>query len=281
MTGTLYLCATPIGNLEDMTFRAVKILNEADLIAAEDTRNSRKLLDHYDIHTPMTSYHEHNKYEKAEELIGLLLQGKNIALITDAGMPGISDPGEVICRMAHEAGIAVSVIPGACAAVSAAAASGLATDHFVFEGFLPRTNKERKERLAVLEKEERTMIVYEAPHRIKKTLEALERTFGAARDVSLCRELTKKHEEIRKTTLGELKTFYDENETKGEFVLVIAGRPAQESAAEAAEKWESIPLQEHMKLYLDQGLEKKEAMKKVAADLGISKREVYDRLNRG
>lgn len=279
MKGMLYLCATPIGNLQDMTFRAVEVLKEADLIAAEDTRNSRKLLDHFGIRTPMTSYHEHNKYDKARELIGLLEEGKNIALITDAGMPGISDPGEVLCKMAHEEGITVSVVPGACAAVSAVAASGLPTDHFVFEGFLPRTNKERKERLAILEKEERTMIVYEAPHRIRKTLEDLEKTLGSGREVSLCREMTKKHEEIRKTTLGELCVWYEEQEAKGEFVLVLAGRSREEAVEEEKEKWKSMDLEEHLQLYLDQGMDQKEAMKKVAADLGVSKREIYNRLN--
>lgn len=279
MSGTLYLCATPIGNLEDMTFRAVSVLREADLIAAEDTRNSRKLLEHFDIHTPMTSYHEHNKYDKGRELIEALESGKNVALITDAGMPGISDPGEVVCKMAHEAGIQVSVVPGACAAVSALAASGLPTGYFVFEGFLPRTNKERKERLAVLAKEERTMIVYEAPHRLKKTLADLEQTLGGERRISICRELTKKHEEIRKSTLAERKAFYDENDPKGEFVLVIEGRPKEEAAEEEKSRWEKLSLEEHMELYTGSGLDRREAMKRVAADRGVSKRDIYSMLN--
>lgn len=280
MKGILYLCATPIGNLKDMTFRAVQTLKEADLIAAEDTRNSQKLLNHFEIRTPMTSYHEHSKYDKAKELIGLLLNGKSIAVITDAGMPGISDPGEVLCKMAHEEGITVSVIPGACAAVSAAAASGLPTDHFVFEGFLPRTNRERKERLEVLSKEERTMILYEAPHRIRRTLSDLEETLGSDRIVSLCREMTKKHEEIRITTLGELRAFYEAQDAKGEFVLVLSGRPKEKAAEEKKAKWQDMDLETHLELYLDQGMDKKEAMKKVAADLGVSKREIYNRLNR-
>ncbi len=279
MSGILYLCATPIGNLEDMTFRAVRVLQEADLIAAEDTRNSIRLLNHFEIHTPMTSYHEHNKYEKAEELIGLLAEGRNIALITDAGMPGISDPGEVLCRRAHEEGIPVTIVPGACAAVSALAVSGLPSGHFCFEGFLPRTNRERKERLTVLAKEERTMIVYEAPHRIRKTLQDLCAALGEEREIGICRELTKKHEEILRMTLAGAEAFYRDREPKGEFVLVIRGRSAEESRQEQRSQWEEMELEEHLKQYLDKGLDRKEAMKRVAADRGISKRDVYQALN--
>ena len=281
MSGVLYLCATPIGNLEDMTYRAVRVLEEADLIAAEDTRNSRKLLSHFDIHTPMTSYHEHNKYEKAEELIEKLRNGINIALITDAGMPGISDPGEVLCRRAHEEGITVTIVPGACAAVSALAVSGRPSGHFVFEGFLPRTNKERKERLEVLAGEERTMIVYEAPHRIRKTLADFQTVLGGDRIVSICRELTKKHEEILEQTLEQAAAYYEENEPKGEFVLVLEGKNKEAAADEKKKQWEELSLEEHVQLYLDQGCDKKEAMKKAASDLGISRRDVYNRLNAG
>lgn len=279
MSGTLYLCATPIGNLEDMTYRAVRVLSEADLIAAEDTRNSIKLLNHFDIHTPMVSYHEHNKWDKGRELVDKLLEGKNIALITDAGMPGISDPGEVLCRLAHEAGICVTVIPGACAAVSALAVSGQPTDKFVFEGFLPKNSKERKERLALIAKEERTVIVYEAPHRIKKTLAELKDAFGEERELSVCRELTKTHEEIRMETLGEAAAFYETYEPKGEFVLVIKGRPAEEAAREQQEHWEALSIEEHVAFYTEQGFDRKEAMKQAAKDRGLSKRDIYNALN--
>ena len=281
MSGTLYLCATPIGNMNDMTFRAVETLKNADLIAAEDTRNSRKILDHFDIKTPMTSYHEHNKWEKGKELIEKLRAGMNIALITDAGMPGISDPGEELCRMAHEEGIRVSVIPGASASVSALAASGLPSGHFVFEGFLPRVTKERRERFEALSREERTMIIYEAPHRITKTMEELKELFGADRKMTICRELTKKHEEIKQTTFGEAAAYYEANEPKGEFVLVIEGISKEQIKENEKEKWDGLSLEEHMQVYINQGMDKKEAMKKVAADRGVSKRDIYNELNAG
>ena len=280
MSGTLYLCATPIGNLEDMTYRAARVLREADLIAAEDTRNSIKLLNHFDIHTPMVSYHEHNKWEKAQELVDKLLEGKNIALITDAGMPGISDPGEVLCRMAHDAGICVTVVPGACAAVSALAVSGQPSDRFAFEGFLPKTGKERKEKLESLSREERTIIIYEAPHRIKKTLADLRDSFGEKRELSVCRELTKAHEEIILSTLGKAAAYFEEKEPKGEFVLVIKGRSAGETAKEEQDQWKDLSVEEHVALYTDRGIDRKEAMRLAAKDRGISRRDIYNSLNR-
>jgi len=280
MSGTLFLCATPIGNLEDMTYRAVRVLREADLIAAEDTRNSIKLLNHFDIHTPMVSYHEHNKWEKARELVGKLLEGRNIALITDAGMPGISDPGEILCRMAHDAGVCVTVIPGACAAVSALAVSGQPADRFVFEGFLPRAGKERKEKLELLSREERTVIIYEAPHRIKKTLADLKECFGESRELSVCRELTKTHEEVSLTTFGEAAAYYEEKEPKGEFVLVIKGRTAEETEQEQKDLWKDLSEEEHVALYTARGIDRKEAMRLAAKDRGVSRRDIYNALNK-
>ncbi len=280
MSGTLFLCATPIGNLEDMTYRAVRILQEADLIAAEDTRNSIKLLNHFDIHTPMVSYHEHNKWEKGREIVEKLLGGTNVALITDAGMPGISDPGEVLCRLAHDAGICVTVIPGACAAVSALAVSGQPTDRFVFEGFLPKSGKERKEKLEYLAAEERTVVIYEAPHRIRKTMAELKEYVGEERELSICRELTKTHEEIRRTNFGEAAAYYEETEPRGEFVLVIKGRPAGEAEREQQEQWKALSVEEHVALYTDRGIDRKEAMKLAAKDRGVSKRDIYNALNR-
>ena len=274
MSGVLYLVATPIGNLEDMTYRAVRILQEADEIAAEDTRNSRKLLTHFDIHTPMTSYHEFNKYDKAEVLVGHLLEGKNIALITDAGTPGISDPGEVLVQRCYEAGIPVVPVPGACAAVNALIASGQQTGRFAFEAFLPAEKKERRARLEELRQERRTIVLYEAPHRLVRTLEELTEVLGA-RPVTVCKELTKKHEAFRKTDLPAALDYYRENEPRGEYVLVIAGRPEEEIEAERMEKYEGLSLVEHLKKYLEQGMPEKEAMKAVAAERGISKREVY------
>lgn len=277
MTGTLYVCATPIGNLKDMTFRAVQILGKADLIAAEDTRNSAKLLNYFEIKTPMTSYHEHNKFEKGKKLLEKLKKGKNIALISDAGTPAISDPGEELVKMCAEAGIAVTVVPGASACVAALALSGLSTRRFSFEGFLPTKKKERKEVMKELERETRTIILYEAPHRLVKTLKELEALLGERR-ASICRELTKKHEAVFRTTLKEAARYYSENEPKGECVVIIEGKSKEELRQEVSRKWEDISVEEHMGIYLDQGLEKKEAMKQVAKDRGLSKREVYQRL---
>lgn len=275
MAGTLYLVATPIGNLEDMTFRAVRILQEVDLIAAEDTRNSIKLLNHFEIRTPMTSYHEHNKYEKATELVGKLLAGTSIAVITDAGTPGISDPGEELCRQAHEAGITVVPVPGACAAINALIASGLPTRRFAFEAFLPMDKKERRAILAEMKDETRTLVVYEAPHRLKKTLEELVETLGD-REATICREITKKHEEFFRTTLSSAVDYYKDHEPKGECILVIRGRSMEELAADARKQWEEMDIESHLKLYLEQGMDKKEAIKQVAKDRNMPKREVYD-----
>ena len=279
MAGTLYLCATPIGNLEDMTFRAVRTLKEADLIAAEDTRNSIKLLNHFEIRTPMTSYHEYNKIEKGRKLTDLLLEGKNIALITDAGTPGISDPGEELVKMCHEAGVTVTAVPGAAACVTALTISGLPTRRFVFEAFLPSDKKERRDVLEELKDETRTIVLYEAPHRLVKTLEELRETLGD-RQVSVCRELTKKHETVYRSTLGEACTYYQSHEPRGECVLVIRAKSREELRRQSQRKWAEMSLEEHMAYYTDQGVDRKEAMKKVAKDRGVSKREVYQALLR-
>ena len=279
MAGILYLCATPIGNLEDMTFRAVRILREADLIAAEDTRNSIKLLSHFEIRTPMTSYHEYNKIEKGKKLTTLLLEGKNIALTTDAGTPGISDPGEELVKMCHEAGVTVTAVPGAAACVTALTISGPPTRRFAFEAFLPSDKKERREVLEELKDVTRTIVIYEAPHRLVRTLEELLETLGD-RQVSVCRELTKKHETVCQATLEEACAYYRAHEPRGECVLVIRGRSREELRRESQRKWEELSLEEHMRYYADQGADRKEAMKRVAKDRGISKREVYQALLR-
>ncbi len=278
MTGTLYLCATPIGNLEDMTFRVIRVLKEADLIAAEDTRNSIKLLNHFDIHTPMTSYHEFNKIEKGKALIEKLLAGTNIALITDAGMPGISDPGEELVRMAYEAGIPVTVLPGACACVTALTLSGLPTRRFSFEAFLPMEKKERKAALEAIRTEQRTIVMYEAPHKLLRTLNDLSETLGESRKITVLRELTKKHESRFAGTIQEAVVHYTNEEPKGECVLVIAGRPEEEIRAEQAEAWQELSLEEHVAKYEAEGMDRKEAMKAVAKERGISKRDVYQEL---
>lgn len=275
MAGLLYLVATPIGNLEDMTYRAVRILSEVDLIAAEDTRNSIKLLNHFDIKTSMTSYHEHNKYEKAVELVSKLQAGKNIAVITDAGTPGISDPGEELVRQCYEAGITVVPVPGACAAVNGLIASGLPTRRFAFEAFLPTDKKERKVVLDELVNETRTMIIYEAPHRLVKTLNELCEVLGD-REATICRELTKKHETFFRTTLKNACQYYGENEPKGECIIVIKGLSFEELRADEIKKWEAMSVEEHIKYYLNEGLDKKEATKQVAKDRGVPKREIYD-----
>lgn len=275
MAGILYLCATPIGNLEDMTFRVIRILKEVDLIAAEDTRNSIKLLNHFEIKTPMTSYHEYNKVDKARVLVEKLLSGQSIALITDAGTPGISDPGEELVRQAHEAGITVTSLPGCCACVTALTLSGLPTRRFAFEAFLPQEKKEQRLVLEEMKDEQRTMIVYEAPHRLVKTLKLLLEVLGDRR-LTVCRELTKKHETVFLTTISEAIGHYTEQEEpRGECVLVIEGKSRQETIREAQEKWKEMDVAEHVRYYMDQGFEKKEAMKKTAADRGMTKREVY------
>ena len=277
MPGQLYLVGTPIGNLNDMSPRAVEMLRGADLIAAEDTRNSIKLLNHFDIKVPMTSYHEYNKIDKAHELVSRLLEGMNIALVTDAGMPAISDPGEDLVRMAMDAGIVVSVVPGPSAVVSALAISGQKTRRFVFEGFLPADKKEREEILEELKDETRTIILYEAPHRLGRTLALLKDVLGEGRSISLVRELTKLHEEVWKTNLGEAEKAYSEDgkTPRGEYVLVIEGRSREEILEEKHSEWDRLSIPEHVKLYEDRGDDRKTAMKKVALERGISKRDVY------
>ena len=279
MAGTLYLVATPIGNLEDISFRAIRVLKEADLIAAEDTRNSIRLLNHFDIHTPMTSYHENNRYEKARELVAKMQQGTTVALITDAGTPAISDPGEELVRQAAEAGIEVTSLPGAAACITALTLSALSTRRFAFEAFLPMDKKERRERLAELAGETRTIVLYEAPHRLRRTLEELRQSLGGERKISLCRELTKKHEEVIRTTLDGAVSLYEEQEPRGEYVLVVEGRDPAAIREEKAAAWQTLTMEEHMALYTDQGIDRKEAMKLVAKDRGIGKREVYAALN--
>jgi 16S rRNA (cytidine1402-2'-O)-methyltransferase len=277
MSGTLYLCATPIGNLEDITYRVIRTLKEVDLIAAEDTRHSIKLLNHYEIKTPMTSYHEFNKVEKAKFLVERLLNGTNIALITDAGTPGISDPGEELVKQALEAGITVTGVPGACAAITALIMSGLSTRRFCFEAFLPYDKKERQQVLQELKDETRTIILYEAPHKLCKTLQELYEVLGDRR-LSIIKELTKLYETIWQTTLSEAEKTFREQEPKGEYVLVLEGRSNSELIAEKQEQWGAVALDEHMQFYLDQGLDKKEAMKAVAKDRGVSKRDIYQLL---
>ena len=274
MAGILYLCATPIGNLEDMTYRCVRILKEVDLIAAEDTRNSLKLLNHFEINTPMTSYHEFNKIEKAKKLIEQLLAGKDIAVITDAGTPGISDPGEELVAMCYEEGIEVRTIPGAAACITAITSSGQSCRRFSFEAFLPKDKKERNRVLQEMTEETRTMVVYESPHHLKATLSELQDVLGN-REITLCRELTKKYEEKQKTTLQEAIAYYQEHDPKGEYVLVIAGKSKAQVMEEQKSRWENISIEEHMEMYLQQNLSKKDAMKAVAKDRGVSKRDIY------
>ena len=273
----LYLIATPIGNRGEMTPRALEVLKDTDFIAAEDTRNSIKLLNHFDIHTPMTSYHEYNKFTKAEELITKLHNGQNIAVVTDAGTPAISDPGEVIAAMCLEQGIRVTSLPGACALITALTMSGMPARRFCFEGFLPADKKERRYILAQLQREERTTILYEAPHHLRGTLQELYDNLGDRR-ITLCRELTKKFEEALPMTLASAIEYYGENEPRGEYVLVLAGADRAALEEEKRRNFEEMTLEEHMALYTDQGLSRKDAMKKVAADRGVSKRDIYREL---
>ena len=277
MAGILYLCATPIGNLEDMTYRCVRILKEVDLIAAEDTRNSIKLLNHFEIDTPMTSYHEFNKIEKAHTLLAALKDGKNIAVITDAGTPGISDPGEELVAMCYEEDIEVNAVPGAAACITAVTSSGQACRRFSFEAFLPKDKKERARVLAEMQQETRTMIVYEAPHHLRATLQELYQALGD-RSITLCRELTKRYEEKKKMTLAQAVDYYRENDPRGEYVLVISGKSKEEVMQEEQRRWEDLSIEEHMQIYLDQDYSKKDAMKAVAKDRGVSKRDIYQAL---
>ena len=280
MAGTLYLCATPIGNLGDMTPRAVETLRSVDLIAAEDTRNSIRLLNHFDIHTPMTSYHEYNKVEKAHALIRQLQEGKDVALITDAGTPAISDPGEVLVKLCREAGIAVTSLPGPAACIVALTLSGLSTRRFCFEGFLPADKKERELVWEECRDEGRTMIFYEAPHHLKRFLQELLDRLGD-RQIALCRELTKKFETVVSTTVSEAILYYRENEPRGEYAIVVEGRSRREKEEEKRREWQSLAVPEHVALYENQGMDHKEAMKQAAKGRGISRREVYQALLEG
>lgn len=277
MQGKLYLCATPIGNLEDITLRVLNTLKEVDLIAAEDTRHSIKLLNHFDIKTPMTSYHEFNKVEKARYLVEKLLEGTNIALVTDAGTPGISDPGEELVKQCYEAGVEVTSLPGPAACITALTISGLATRRFAFEAFLPSDKKEKQQILSELKGETRTIILYEAPHRLVRTLTELSEALGD-RKITVCRELTKKYETAFRTTFSGALAHFQAEEPRGECVIVVEGKSQAEIQQEKEQTWEAMPIEEHMEVYLSQGMEKKEAMKQVAKDRGIGKREVYQYL---
>lgn len=276
--GELYLCATPIGNLEDMTFRCIRILKEADVIAAEDTRNSIKLLNHFEIKTPMTSYHEFNKVEKARVLVDKMLHGETVALITDAGTPGISDPGEELVRQCVEAGIRVTPVPGAAACINALIISGMPTRRFCFEAFLPSDKKEKAEVLEQLKTEQRTIIIYEAPHRLIRTLTELEGTLGGMRKIAVCKELTKRHETVYRDTISGALNYYKINEPKGEYVLVIEGKSSEELVLEKRAAWDDMSIEEHMEMYTSKGMDRKEAMKQVAKDRGVSKRDIYNAL---
>lgn len=278
MAGVLYLCATPIGNLEDITLRVLRTLREADLIAAEDTRQTRKLLNHYEIKTPLTSYHEHNKYEKTPVLIGRLSAGENIALVTDAGTPAISDPGEELVRACYDAGIVVTSLPGAAAVITALTLSGMKARRFTYEGFLPTDKKERASVLQRLAGTTCTTVFYEAPHRLLKTLRLFLETVGGEREIAVCKELTKKHEAAVHGSLQEIVDYFSEHEPRGEFVIILEGVDAEAVLQEERERWCAFSLEEHMEHYLSQGMPKKEAMKQVAADRGVSKRDVYNGL---
>ena len=276
--GELYLCATPIGNLEDMTFRRIRVLKEADVIAAEDTRNSIKLLNHFEIKTPMTSYHEFNKVEKARVLVEKMLKGETVALITDAGTPGISDPGEELVRQCIEAGIKVTPVPGAAACINALIMSGMPTRRFCFEAFLPSDKKEKAEVLEQLKAEQRTIIIYEAPHRLLRTLTELESALGGMRRIAMCKELTKRHETVYRDTISGALGYYTANEPKGEYVLVIEGKSSKELLEEKRAAWDDMSIEEHFNMYVSQGMDKKDAMKLVAKDRGVSKRDIYNAL---
>lgn len=271
------MVATPIGNLDDMTYRAVECLKNVDLIACEDTRHSRILLDHYDIKTRTTSYHEHNKYEKAAELVIQMKQGVKVAVITDAGTPGISDPGEELVKQAQEAGLEVTSLPGPSAVITALSMCGLPSRRFAFEGFLPADKKERREALGRLSQDTRTMVIYEAPHRIKKTLKELLDNLGD-RQIRICRELTKKFEEVMRFTVSEAIEYFENTEPKGEMVVVIEGLSQEEADHAKAQEWASMSVEEHVRVYIEQGMSEKDAMKAAAKDRNVSKREIYDAL---
>lgn len=275
--GLLYLCATPIGNLKDITERVLETLRSVDIIAAEDTRNSLKLLNHFDIKVPLTSYHEYNKYDKANELIAKMNSGLNVALITDAGTPAISDPGEVLVDMCHKAGIRVTSLPGPCALITALTLSGLKARRFAFEGFLPTDKKERARILSEIKEETRTIIIYEAPHHLKSTLAELSESLGNVQ-IALCRELTKKFEEVIRMLLPEAVDYYNNHEPKGEYVLIIEGKSFEDIEKEKQDDFLKMDLKDHMAMYENRGYDRKEAMKLVAKDRGLTKRDIYAQL---
>lgn len=274
MSGSLYLCATPIGNLEDITLRCIRILGEVDLIAAEDTRQTLKLLNHFEIKKSLISYYEHNKNEKGREIIRQLIEGKNIALVSDAGMPGISDPGYELVNLCIENNIQIIPIPGASASLTALIVSGLSTDRFCFEGFLPMNNKQRKQRFKQLLQETRTIIFYEAPHKLLNTLKDIKLNLGD-RQVSISRELTKKFEETVRGLVSEVAEVFEKKSIKGEFVIILQGISEKELIDIDLKKWHNITIEEHIKMYMDQGMNKKEAVKKVSEDRRLPKKEVY------
>ncbi|WIF96157.1 16S rRNA (cytidine(1402)-2'-O)-methyltransferase [Caminicella sporogenes] len=271
MKGKLYICPTPIGNLEDITIRTLNILKKVDLIAAEDTRHTIKLLNHYDIKKPLVSYHEHNKDKRGQELIEKLKEGQNIALVSDAGMPGISDPGEDLVKLCIENNISLEVLPGASAIITALVISGLSTKKFAFEGFLDRNKKKRRERFKEIKKDDRTLVFYESPHRLLECLNDMMDILGD-RQIVIARELTKKYEEVLRGSISEIIEHFKAKEPKGEFVVLIEGNDDTESSNDA---WEKISIKEHIILYINKGMKKKEAIKKVAEDRKIPKREVY------
>ena len=274
MSGTLYLCATPIGNLGDVSARLLEILKTVDVVAAEDTRRTVQLLNHFEISKPLTSYHEHNKREKGEYLIGILKEGKNVALVSDAGTPAISDPGEDLVTLCIENDITVTSVPGAVAAVNALILSGISPRRFAFEGFLSVNKRHRNEHLEALKNDSHTLIFYEAPHKLRDTLSDMERIFGGERRIALARELTKIHEEILRMTISEAVEYYKENNPRGEYVLVISGA---EKSAEAEEQWwNGLSVREHVEEYINRGMDSKEAIKQAAKDRNVPKREVYN-----
>ena len=274
MTGKLYLCATPIGNLGDVSARCLEVLSSADLVAAEDTRRTLQLLNHFGITKPLTSYHEHNKREKGEYIISLLKDGKNVALVSDAGTPAISDPGEDMVRLCIENGIEVTSVPGPVAAINALILSGLNTSRFAFEGFLSVNKRHRREHLDSIKNDTRTLIFYEAPHKLKNTIADMQSAFGGERRIALARELTKIHEEILRFTLDEAAAYYEENAPRGEYVIIVEG--AAEKREEAENEWENIPVKEHVDKYIAEGMTVKDAIKTAAVDRNVPKREVYN-----
>jgi len=274
MSGTLYLCATPIGNLGDVSARCIEIFETVDLIAAEDTRRTVQLLNHFGISKPLTSYHEHNKKEKGEYIIKLLREGKNVAQVSDAGTPAISDPGEDLVKLCIENDITVTSVPGPVAGITALILSGLSTARYAFEGFLSVNKRHRSEHLNSVKNDTHTLIFYEAPHKLKNTLADMQKVLGGDRKIAIARELTKLHEEIIRTDIDGAVKYYEENNPRGEYVLVIEG--AKESVPEQENEWENISISEHVDKYIAEGLTSKEAIKKVAVDRGMAKRDIYN-----